>query len=78
MTKDARRSECLVIRYHKDGSREEIRADVSKIFRNQAPDVTMQPNDILFVPANKLKPAMMRALDSTIAVAMGRIIYTGL
>lgn len=77
-TKDARKSECLVIRYHRDGSREEIHADVEKIFRNQAPDVTMQPNDILFVPANKLKPAMMRALDSTIAVAMGRIIYTGL
>lgn len=78
MTKDARRKDCLVIRYHKDGSREEIKADAGKILRGEAMDITMLPNDILFVPASKVKPAALRALDSTIAVAMGRIIYSGL
>jgi polysaccharide export outer membrane protein len=76
-TKDAKRAECTVIRYHKDGSKEEIKADAAKILRGQADDVTMLPNDILFVPAAKLKPAAVRALDSTIAVAMGRLIYAG-
>jgi polysaccharide export outer membrane protein len=76
-TKDAKKAECTVIRYHKDGSKEEIKADAAKILRGQANDVTMLPNDILFVPAAKLKPAAMRVLDSTIAVATGRLIYTG-
>jgi polysaccharide export outer membrane protein len=77
-TKDAKKAECTVIRYHRDGRKEEIRADAAKILRGQAADVAMLPNDILFVPANKLKPTVMRALDSTITVAMGRIIYSGL
>ena len=77
-TKDAKRAECTVIRYHRDGSKEEIRADAAKILRGQAADVAMLPNDILFVPANKVKPSVMRALDSTITVVMGRIIYAGL
>jgi polysaccharide export outer membrane protein len=76
-TKDAKRENCTVIRYHKDGSKEEIKADAAKILRGQADDVTMLPNDILFVPAAKLKPAALRALDSTIAVATGRLIYAG-
>jgi polysaccharide export outer membrane protein len=77
-TKDAKRNDCIVIRYHRDGTKEEIKADASKILRGQAMDVTMLPNDILFVPAAKVKPAALRALDSTIAVAMGRIVYSGL
>jgi polysaccharide export outer membrane protein len=77
-TKDANKSQCIVIRYHRDGSKEEIKADAGKILRAQAMDVTLLPNDILFVPASKVKPAALRALDSTIAVAMGRIIYSGL
>ena len=76
-TKDAKKAQCTVIRYHKDGSKEEIKADAAKILRGQANDVTMLPNDILFVPAAKLKPAALRVLDSTIAVATGRLIYAG-
>jgi polysaccharide biosynthesis/export protein len=77
-TKEAKKAECTVIRIHRDGSKEEIRADAAKILRGEANDVTMLPNDILFVPASKLKPTIIRALDSTITVAMGRIIYSGL
>lgn len=74
-TKDAKKSECLVIRYHRDGSKEEIRADVGKILRGEAVDVTMLPNDILFVPPNKIKTGAMRALDSAIAIVSGRLVY---
>jgi polysaccharide export outer membrane protein len=77
-TKDAKKAECIVIRYHRDGSKEEIHADGAKILRGQAADVAMLPNDILFIPANKIKPLAMRVLDSTITVAMGRVIYSGL
>ena len=76
-TKDAKKGECVVIRYHRDGTKEEIRADAGKILRGEAVDVTMLPNDILFVPANKVKSSLMRALDSTINIATGRLIYSG-
>lgn len=78
LTKDAKQKECKVIRSHKDGSKEEIKADAAKILRGEAMDITMLPNDILFVPASKVKPTALRALDSTLTVAMGRIIYSGL
>jgi len=77
-TKEAKKKDCLIIRYHRDGTKEEIAVDTDKILHNQAADVPMLPNDILFVPANKVKPTLLRALDSTLAVAMGRIIYSGL
>jgi polysaccharide export outer membrane protein len=77
-TKDAKKSDFVVIRVHRDGSKEEIHVDYSKVVRGNAEDVTMLPNDILFVPANKVKSTLNRALESTITIAMGRIIYSGL
>ena len=76
-TKDAKKKECVIIRYHRDGTKEEITADTEKILRGDSTDVTMLPNDILFVPATKVKAGLQRALDSSIAVAIGRIIYRG-
>jgi polysaccharide export outer membrane protein len=77
-TRDAKRSACVIYRYHRDGTKEEIHVDYSKILSGGANDVAMQPNDILFVPANKVKSGLTRALESTITVAMGRVIYSGL
>jgi polysaccharide export outer membrane protein len=77
-TRDAKKSACVIYRYHRDGTKEEIHVDYGKILSAGANDVTMLPNDILFVPANKVKSGLTRALESTISVAMGRVIYTGL
>jgi polysaccharide export outer membrane protein len=76
-TKDAKKSACVIYRYQRDGTKEEIHVDYAKILSGGANDVIMQPNDILFVPANKIKTGLNRALESTIAVAMGRIVYAG-
>jgi polysaccharide export outer membrane protein len=77
-TRDAKKSACVIYRYHRDGTKEEIHVDYGKILSAGANDVTMLPNDILFVPANKVKSGISRALESTITVAMGRVIYSGL
>lgn len=74
-TKEAKKSACLVIRYHRDGTKEEIPVDSAKVLRGDAIDVPMLPNDILFVPANKIKGGAMRALDSAIAIVSGRLVY---
>jgi polysaccharide export outer membrane protein len=76
-TREAKKNNCSIIRYHRDGTKEEIRVDLGKVLSGGAVDVTMMPNDILFVPAAKVKSSLSRALDSTISVAVGRMIYGG-
>jgi polysaccharide export outer membrane protein len=76
-TRDAKKSACVIYRYQRDGTKEEIHVDYAKVLRGGVNDVTMQPNDILFVPGNKVKSGLSRALETTLTVAMGRVIYAG-
>lgn len=76
-TKEAKKAECKVIRVHSDGTKEEIPINVAKVYDGSVDDVTLMPNDILFVPSNKVKTGLMRALDSTISIVSGRLIYAG-
>ena len=74
-TREAKRGACKIIRIHSDGSKQEIVLNVGKILDGSHADVMMQPNDILFVPSNKIKTGLAKTLDSTIAVVSGRLIY---
>src|SRR5262249_33498960 len=74
-SRDAKKQNCKVIRLHIYGTHEEIPVNVAKIQDGSSSDVTLQPNDILFVPANKVKTGVMKALDTTIATLSGRMIY---
>jgi polysaccharide biosynthesis/export protein len=74
-TREARKNLCKIVRVHGDGTKEEIPVNIAKIFDGSLDDVPLQPNDILFVPANKVKTGLMRTLDTTIAVVSGRLIY---
>lgn len=74
-SRDAKRKDCVIIRIHQDGTREEIPVNVAKIFDGSTDDVRLMPNDIFFVPANKVKTGVLKALDTTIAVVSGRLIY---
>jgi len=73
--RDAKKKECLILRYAKDGSRKEIPVDLQAILSGTKPDTTMTSNDILFVPASKVKSGMTKALDSVLNIAIGRAIY---
>jgi polysaccharide biosynthesis/export protein len=74
-TKEAKKNECKIIRIHADGTKQEIAVNVGKIYEGSVNDITLMPNDILFVPANKVKNTLMKTLDTTIAVVSGRLIY---
>jgi polysaccharide export outer membrane protein len=74
-TREAKRSECKIIRIHSDATKEEIPVNVAKILDGSLNDVPLLPNDILFVPSNKVKTGLMKTLDTTIAVVSGRLIY---
>jgi polysaccharide biosynthesis/export protein len=75
-TKDAKKKAAIIFRPHADGTKEEIPIDLAKIFERSASDVKLMPNDVLFVPSNKIKSGLTRALDSVVAIAIGRAIYS--
>jgi polysaccharide export outer membrane protein len=74
-TRDAKRKDAVIIRIAKDGTLQDIPVNMEKMLKNEAPDVKMIPNDILYVPSNKAKAAINRALEGAISVVTGRLIY---
>ena len=54
---------------------EEIPIPLKKILSAQAPDVNLQPNDIVFVPNSAAKSAGRRTLDAIVQTATGIAIY---
>ena len=74
---DARKDDSVIIRVHRDGSREEISlGDPNKMLSGEVPDVAMLPNDILWIPPNKAKPVLRRVLDTTLGVVTSMLILT--
>jgi polysaccharide export outer membrane protein len=74
-TKEAKKKAVTIIRIHRDSSREEIPVNIEKILDGSIEDVRLMPDDILFVPANKIKTGLLKALDTTVSVVSGRLIY---
>ncbi len=55
--------------------RREIPVNVNKMLNGQNPDVRMQPEDILFIPNNVPKRAMIRALEAGVQIGSGIAIW---
>jgi polysaccharide export outer membrane protein len=76
-TKEAKQKGCVVMRYHRDGTKEEIPVDASKVLRGKIEDIKMMPNDILYVPPSKISYATNRSLDLSIATVISRLVWSG-
>jgi polysaccharide biosynthesis/export protein len=57
-------------------TRSEIALDLKAILSGKAPDVPLQPEDILFVPVNNAKNAAIRTMEA--AIGVGTSVTTGL
>lgn len=55
--------------------RTEIYVDLRKVLQGKASDVPLQPNDVLFIPNNAPRSAMIRGLESAIQIGTGVAIY---
>jgi polysaccharide export outer membrane protein len=76
-TTNAKRRDAKIIRVQANGTKEEIPIDLSDIMSSSFEDQAMKPNDILYVPSNKLKQGFSRALDSAINITTARLIVFG-
>lgn len=59
----------FIIRKTPDGQQQDIRVPLGKILKAKAPDVTLQAEDILYVPNSTAKAVAARGVDAAIALA---------
>jgi len=73
--REPNRGKTVIFRIHSDGTKEEIPVNIAKILDGSKDDVTLLPNDILFVPSNKVKTGINKALETAIATLSARVVY---
>lgn len=61
--------EALVLRVTGEGNkRERIRPNVAKIMDGKAPDILLQPEDILMIPNSKERAVRLKAIDAVVPI----------
>ncbi len=60
----AKMSQGVLVRYGEQGRRTELALDVKKVINGQAPDLEVQPNDVIFVPGSTSKNILYGLLGS--------------
>jgi polysaccharide biosynthesis/export protein len=71
----AKLKEAVIIRRDTEGNRVEEQIDLKKLYAGKVEDVRLGSNDILFVPGSVGKAAGLRALEASIQVATGLLIW---
>jgi len=78
MTPGAAPHNAMIIRQPPDGNRVEIAANLKEILAGKAPDVVLQPDDILFIPTNVAKNAVLRTMQTVVQAAISATVYRGI
>ena len=73
--KTASLGKARVLRANGGAEREQIPANVKAIMENKAPDVQLEPDDILYIPNSVGKAMGVRSLEAAIAVGSGIAIW---
>jgi protein involved in polysaccharide export with SLBB domain len=74
-TRVAKKGHALIIRKDATGKQMAIPVDLGKIVKQETEDVRLMPSDILYVPDNATKAALLRAVEIGIGVGTSLIIY---
>jgi len=73
-TADSRHAKILRLKPDAD-QREELTVDIKELFKGKKPDVTLQAEDILFVPGSTGKKIGLRTLETAIQTGTGLAIW---
>lgn len=70
-------SKAMILHPVKDGQskREELPIDLAKVLKGKEPDLTLGPNDILFVPSSAARSAALKSIDAAIQIGTGLAIF---
>ncbi len=75
MNRIAKKNRAVIIRKDSLGKQQAIPIDLGKIIERKSEDVRLMPSDILYVPDNATKAALLRAGEFGIAVGTALTIY---
>src|SRR5262249_43208473 len=73
-TADSKHAKILRLKQDAD-EREELPVDIKELFKGKKQDVTLQANDILFVPGSLGKKIGLRTLETAIQTGSGLAIW---
>jgi polysaccharide export outer membrane protein len=77
-TASSKNAKILRIANASDLKRTEIAVNLKNILAGKDEDIAMRPDDILFVPGSKTRPAVIRGLEAALQVGTSMAIYRGL
>jgi polysaccharide export outer membrane protein len=75
MTRIAKKDRAVIIRKDATGKQQSIPVDLAKIVNQKSEDVRLQPSDILYIPDNITKAALLRAAEVGLGVGTAVAIY---
>ena len=75
LTSVAKRDQAVIIRKDSLGNQQSIPVDLAKIIQRKSEDVRLMPSDILYIPDNKAKAALVRAAEIGITIGSALTIY---
>jgi polysaccharide export outer membrane protein len=75
-TGTAARRNAMIIHRSEDGSRTEVRINLSKVLKGKAHDPELAANDVLFVPTSWGKAAGFRGAEAALGTLSGVLIYS--
>jgi polysaccharide export outer membrane protein len=75
MTRIAKKDRALIIRKDAMGKQMSIPIDLAKIIGQKSEDIRMMPSDILYIPDNNAKAALIRASEIAVAIGSALAIY---
>jgi len=79
LTRIAKLDHAVIIRKDDQGKQTETEIDLKKVLQRRSEDVTMHASDILYVPDDRTKEALLKALEIGVgvgtAVAIFRLAY---
>lgn len=71
----AARGGTLVIRTTDDGSRIRLPVDIDEVLVGRAPDMVLQPNDVVYVPKSKGRAVALGVIDALVRVVTFRTVF---
>lgn len=75
MTRIAKKNQAVIIRKDSLGKQQAIPVDLAKIIERKTEDVRLMPSDILYVPDNATKAALIRAGEIGLGIGTALTIY---
>ena len=75
VTNIAKLKHAYIIRIDDHGKQSQTEVDLKSILDRQAEDIQMHPSDVLYIPTDRTKEALLRTAELAIGIGAGVALY---